>query len=149
MNIVVLDSESDGLAYECTKLHVLSYTRDGETYHSTGDYDDMRAVIRSADLLVAHNSIRHDQVVFNRILGIPMDYTKWIDTLALSWYLYPERNRHGLADWGQDLGVAKPKVDDWQNLSFEEYAHRCEEDTKINWMLWKKMERRLEKIYET
>jgi hypothetical protein len=45
-------------------------------------------------------------------------------------------------------GVAKPKVDDWQNLSFEEYAHRCEEDTKINWMLWKKMERRLKEIYE-
>jgi len=132
MNIVVLDSESDGLAYECTKLHVLSYTRDGETYHSTSDYDDMRAVINSADLLVAHNSIRHDQVVFNRILGIPMDYRKWVDTLSLSWYLYPERNRHGLAEWGQDLGVAKPKVDDWQNLSFEEYAHRCEEDTKID-----------------
>jgi len=149
MNILVLDSESDGLAYECTKLHVLSYTRDGETYHSTGDYDDMRAVINSADLLVAHNSVRHDQVVFNRILGIPMDYTKWIDTLALSWYLYPERNRHGLADWGSDLGVAKPKVDDWQNLRFEEYAHRCEEDTKINWMLWKKMEKRLDEIYKT
>jgi DNA polymerase III alpha subunit (gram-positive type) len=77
-----------------------------------------------------------------------MDYRKWIDTLSLSWYLYPERNRHGLADWGQDLGVAKPKVDDWQNLSFDEYAHRCQEDTKINWMLWKKMERRLSEIYE-
>jgi len=148
MNIVVLDSESDGLAYECTKLHVLSYTRDGETYHSTDDYDDMRAVINSADLLVAHNGIRHDMVVFNRILGIPMDYRKWVDTLALSWYLYPERNRHGLAEWGQDIGVTKPKVDDWQNLSFEEYAYRCEEDTKINWLLWKKMERRLEEIYE-
>jgi len=148
MNVIVLDSESDGLAYECTKLHVMSWTKDGKEYNSTKSYDIMRAVIRSADLLVAHNSIRHDMVVFNRILGIPMDYRKWADTLALSWYLYPERNRHGLLDWGQDLGVAKPKVDDWQNLSFEEYAHRCEEDTKINWMLWKKMERRLEEIYE-
>ena len=147
MNIVVLDSESDGLAYECTKLHVLSYTRDGETYHSTGDYDDMRAVINSADMLVAHNSIRHDMVVFNRILGIPMDYKRWVDTLALSWYLYPERQRHGLADWGVDLGVPKPKVDDWQNLSYEEYAHRCTEDCKINWKLWVKMKNRLEEIY--
>jgi hypothetical protein len=51
-------------------------------------------------------------------------------------------------EWGSDLGVAKPKVDDWQNLSFEEYAHRCEADTKINWLLWKKMERRLKEIYE-
>jgi len=147
MNIVVLDSESDGLAYECTKLHVLSYTRDGETYHSTGDYDDMRAVINSADLLVAHNSIRHDMVVFNRILGIPMDYTKWTDTLALSWYLYPERNRHGLADIGVEHGVEKPKIDDWQNLSYEEYAHRCERDVMINWLEWKKQEKRLRELY--
>ena len=148
MNILVIDSESDGLAYDCTKLHVLSYTRDGETYHSTGDYDDMKAVLNSADLIVAHNAIRHDMGVFNRILGVPMDFRKWIDTLALSWYLYPDRQKHGLAEWGLDLGVAKPKVDDWQSLSYEEYAHRCEEDTKINWLLWKKMERRLKEIYE-
>jgi DNA polymerase III alpha subunit (gram-positive type) len=147
MRILVLDSESDGLAYDCTKLHVLSYTTDGETYHSTGDYDDMRAVLDSADLIVAHNSIRHDQVVFNRILGIPMDFTKWADTLALSWYLYPDRQKHGLAEWGLDLGVAKPKVDDWQNLSYEEYAHRCEADCAINWRLWVKMKKRLEEIY--
>jgi DNA polymerase III alpha subunit (gram-positive type) len=108
----------------------------------------MRVVLDSADLIVAHNAIRHDMVVFNRILGVPMDFRKWIDTLALSWYLYPDRQKHGLAEWGLDLGVAKPKVDDWQNLSFEEYAHRCEEDTKINWLLWKKMERRLKEIYE-
>ena len=31
MRILVLDSESDGLAYDCTKLHVLSYTRDVDT----------------------------------------------------------------------------------------------------------------------
>jgi len=148
MNILVVDSESDGLAYECTKLHVLSYTRDGKTYHSTGDYDDMRAVLDSADMLVAHNSIRHDMVAFNRILGIPMDYKRWIDTLALSWYLFPERQRHGLADWGVDLGIAKPKVDDWENLSYDEYKHRCEADVAINWRLWKKLERRLKEIYE-
>lgn len=147
MNIVVLDSESDGLAYECTKLHVMSWTTDGKEYQSTNNYNKMKGVLNSADLLVAHNSIRHDMVVFNRILGIPMDYTRWIDTLALSWYLFPERNRHGLAEWGGDLGVAKPKVDDWQNLSFEEYAHRCEEDCRINWMLWVKMKRRLGEIY--
>ena len=147
MNIVVLDSESDGLAYECTKLHVLSYTFDGSSYHSTRDYDEMRAVIKGADLCVAHNSIRHDMVVFQRILGVPMNYKRWVDTLALSWYLYPDRQKHGLADWGVDLGVAKPKVDDWQNLSYEEYKHRCEEDTKINWLLWKKMEKRLGEIY--
>jgi DNA polymerase III alpha subunit (gram-positive type) len=125
----------------------MSWTNDGKNYSSTSDYDEMKDVLNSANLLVAHNSIMHDMVVFERILGIPLDFTKWADTLALSWYLYPERQRHGLAQWGADLGVEKPQVDDWQNLSFEEYAHRCEEDCKINWLLWKKMEKRLGEIY--
>jgi len=148
MSIVVLDSESDGFAYECTKLHVLSWTEDGKTYHSTDHYQEMKDLLTQPDTMyVAHNSVLHDMVVFNRILGVPMDYKRWIDTLALSWYLFPERQRHGLADWGVDLGVAKPKVSDWRNLSYEEYAFRCEEDCKINWLLWKKIEKRLKEIY--
>jgi len=26
-------------------------------------------------------------------------------------------------------------------------AHRCESDVKINWLLWQKMQKRLEEIY--
>ena len=148
MRILVADTETDGLAYDCTKLHVMSYTEDGETYHSTGDYDDMRAVIKSADLLVMHNAVMHDMVVFNRLLGIPLDYKKYIDTLWVSRYLYPDRASHGLDAIGKEHGVAKPKVDDWENLSYEEYAHRCVEDVKINWLEWKRQEKRLEEIYE-
>jgi len=149
LNIIVLDSESDGLAYECTKLHILSWTEDGNTYQSTDDYDQMRAVVESADLLVAHNGIRHDLVVFNRILGIPMDYRKWVDTLALSWFLYPDRNKHGLGPWGDDLGVEKPGVENWTDVTYEQMRHRCESDVKINWLLWQRMKERLEEIYES
>jgi len=147
MKILVADTETDGLAYDCTKLHVMSYTEDGETYHSTGDYDDMRAVIKSADLLVMHNAVMHDMVVFNRLLGIPLDYKKYIDTLWVSRYLYPDRTSHGLDAIGKEHGVKKPEVDDWDNLSYEEYTNRCVEDVKINWLEWKKQEKRLEEIY--
>ena len=147
MRILVADTETDGLAYDCTKLHVMSYTEDGETYHSTGDYDDMRAVIKSADLLVMHNAVMHDQVVFNRLLGIPLDYKKYIDTLWVSRYLYPDRASHGLDAIGREHGVAKPKVDDWENLSYEEYAHRCTEDVKINFLEWQMQKKKLEEIY--
>jgi len=148
MRILVADTETDGLAYDCTKLHVMSYTEDGETYHSTGDYDDMRAVIKSADLLVMHNAVMHDMVVFNRILGIPMDYRRYVDTLWVSRYLYPDRASHGLDAIGREHGVKKPEVHDWENLSYEEYAHRCVEDVKINWLEWVKQKKRLEEIYE-
>jgi hypothetical protein len=65
----------------------------------------------------------------------------------LSWALFPERHRHGLADIGVEHGVEKPKIDDWQNLSYEEYEHRCERDVMINWLEWKKQEKRLRELY--
>lgn len=146
-NIVVFDTESDGFAYDCTKLHVMSWTTDGKEYHSTNDYDKMKLILGLADILVAHNAVKHDMVVFNRILGIPMDYRKYWDTMALSWFLSPERKKHGLASIGEEHGVPKPEVDDWQNLTYEEYAHRCEEDTKITWLEFQRQKKRLEEIY--
>ena len=147
MKILVADTETDGLAYDCTKLHVMSWTSDGETYESTNDYQTMREVYESADLLVMHNAVMHDQVVFNRLLGIPLDYKKYIDTLWVSRYLYPDRASHGLDAIGKEHGVAKPKVDDWENLSYGEYAYRCVEDTRINYLEWQKQKKRLEEIY--
>ena len=147
MKILVADTETDGLAYECSKLWVMSWTEDGETYESTNDHQTMREVYDSADLLVMHNAVRHDMVVFNRLIGIPMDYRKYVDTLALSWYLFPDRPSHGLAAIGVEHGVAKPEVQDWHNLSYEEYKHRCEEDVRINFIEWQAQRKRLEEIY--
>jgi len=70
------------------------------------------------------------------------------DTLGLSWVLFPERVRHGLDPWGEDLGVIKPKVTDWENLTYEEYKHRCQEDVQINWLLWQKIKGKLGELYE-
>ena len=44
-------------------------------------------------------------------------------------------------------GVPKPKIDDWQNLSPEEYQYRCEEDVKINVRLWRDLHMKLKKLY--
>ncbi len=147
MKIIVADTETDGLAYDCTKLHVMSWTEDGETIESTKEYTTMVDVYNSADLMVLHNAVGFDMVVFNRLLGIPMDYKKYIDTLWVSRYLFPDRASHGLDSIGKEHGVMKPKVDDWENLSYDEYKHRCEEDVKINWLEWVKQKRRLEEIY--
>ena len=44
-----------------------------------------------------------------------------IDTLTLSQYLYNERLKHGLEDWGVDLGYEKVEISDeeWATLSYE------------------------------
>lgn len=143
--IWVLDSEGDGL--NPTKLHCLSVC-DPKTgvIHTTADYDKMRKVLTSAKVLIAHNIIRFDIPVFERLLGIKIK-ARLIDTLALSWYLYPERVRHGLESWGDTFGIKKPFIADWENQSQEDYEHRCEEDVKINLRLWKEQYSYLLNLY--
>jgi hypothetical protein len=106
----------------------------------------MRKILTEADILICHNLIRFDVPIFERLLGIKIK-AKLIDTLALSWYLYPLRNKHGLESHGEDLGIAKPVITDWSNQTQEEYEHRVSEDVKINVALWKKMFRYLLDIY--
>lgn len=148
MRFVVLDTESDGLAYEATKLHVMAYTEDGETIKVTHDYEEMKGVLSQQDcMFVCHNAVRHDLPLLNRILGLDLKYGQFVDTLALSWYLNFDNGRPGLGDYGVSYGIPKPKVDDWHGLSPEEYAHRVTEDVKINWKLWKDLERKLGVLY--
>jgi hypothetical protein len=74
--------------------------------------------------------------------------SKIIDTLALSWYLYPNRNKHGLEKWGEYFGTPKPEIIDWDNPDLlDEYIHRCQEDVKINCQLWDKQKKDLELLY--
>jgi len=57
------------------------------------------------------------------------------------------RSSYGLDSFGKDYGIPKPKVDDWENLTIEEYVFRCEEDVKINWRLWEDLRRKLMELY--
>ena len=150
MKIIVLDSESDGFWKQATKIHVVAWTEDGVKYNHTHDYQAMINLLSTKDTrFVAHSAIRHDLPLFNKILGTKLTYLNFIDTLALSWYLNHDRIKHGLDSYGTEYGVPKPKVDDWEGLTKEEYAHRCIEDTKINWTLWKELERKLGAVYGT
>ena len=144
--LFVFDIEADGL--DPTKIHVFSVTADGETIKSTNNCGAMRRFLSvGSHVLVAHNSIRYDKPALEKILGIKIK-GKVVDTLALSWYLEPQRKKHGLGDWGEEFGIPKPKIDDWDNLSYEEYKHRCEEDVKINYQLWERLWKKLLTLYE-
>ena len=147
MKIYVMDCEADGLLEDATRIHCLAYwDAVSNISGSYTDYTDLRRLLLEADVLIAHNLVRYDIPVLEKLLDIKIK-ARLVDTLALSWYLFPERNVHGLDSWGDDFGVAKPIINDWQNLTQEEYIHRCTEDVKINVKLWKKQKAYLTKLY--
>ena len=48
-----------------------------------------------------------------------------IDTLYLSWYLYPTRILHGLEAHGEEFGIPKPPIADWSTLTQEKIQPSC------------------------
>lgn len=143
MRTAVFDVEGDGIVP--TKIWCLSKEENGKLI-STTCYDKMRKFLTSVDILIGHNITRWDIPHLERLLSIDIK-AKLVDTLILSWYLEPKRMMHGLEFWGEEFGVPKPKVDDWENLSIDEYVHRCEEDVKINTKLWERFWKHLLALY--
>jgi hypothetical protein len=107
----------------------------------------MRYVLLNSETLVGHNIIRFDIPAIEKVLGIEVK-ARLIDTLALSWYLHHDRMKHGLEGYGEDYGVPKPVIKDWNTLTPQEYAHRCDEDVKINNRLWRDLSMKLDKLYK-
>ena len=143
---IVFDIETDGLLDKLTKIHVFSWSVVGSgVVQSTNDLSVIQEIMDKATVVVGHNVVSFDLPVLQKF-DIHTD-ASIIDTLPLSWYLEPKRIRHGLADWGVTVGVPKPKVDDWDNLSYEDYKHRCEEDVKINLQVLSILERKLHRLY--
>jgi hypothetical protein len=144
--MVVFDCETNGLLDVLDKIHVLSWSTDGKEVHHTHDYDEMRKFFTEAKVLIGHNIIRFDIPAVEKVLGVKVK-ARLIDTLALSWYLNHDRIKHGLEGYGIEYGVPKPVVTDWNSLTPEDYAHRCDEDVKINSRLWRDLDIKLNRLY--
>ena len=148
MREIVFDCETDGLLQDCTKIHVLSYSYDGTNVTSTDDYKEMARVLTQHETLyIGHNVIMFDMPVFHKILVLEMNYQRYSDTLALSWFLEPNRQSHALGSFQKESGLVKPVVDDWENVTYDQMVHRCSSDVLLNWWLWQKQRKRLMEIY--
>lgn len=140
-NYTVFDIETNGLLDDVSRIHCMSYevyergvlVRSGTITENTHIIEFMG----QQEILVGHNIIRYDIPVLVKLLGIEIT-SRLIDSLSLSWYLYPNKLKHGLEQWGEELGVPKPPIEDWNNLSIEDYIHRCESDVRINSLLFQK-----------
>ena len=142
----LVDIETNGI--EATVIHCVSI-HNGDRIQTLTEAHKMASFITNLskdDRLIGHNFIRYDAPTLERLLKVKIP-CQIVDTLALSWYLTPEMSRHGLAQWGERLGIAKPTVDDWENADLAVYVERCEEDVKINYDLWTRQKAMLESIY--
>lgn len=150
MKYTVFDIETDGLLDEVSIIHCLC----ASVYENElvvkqvqlTDYERIKTFMLEQETLVGHNIVRYDIPVLEKLLSIKIN-AKLIDTLALSWYLYPNRLKHGLEYWGDDFNIEKPKINDWKNLTSQEYAHRCTQDVLINSKLYKRQLLYLQELY--
>lgn len=128
-NATVFDIESDGFLDVAKKLHTLGFQmnqKDVMTFR--GSTEAVRILsffqwhIDTGTPVVAHNAISFDVPLMEKLFNVDLSKLMVIDTLALSWYLNPERNLHGLGSFHGDYGIAKPTIADaeWAGLTEEE-----------------------------
>ena len=147
--MIIFDVESNGLLDDATKIHCLSYldTRKPEAYITLHEYDDMKHLLLTEKHLIGHNIIRYDIPLLEKLLDINID-ARLYDTLPMSWVMNPTRSKHGLDSFFPDFGIEKPKIDDWENMSIEDYTDRCVEDVKITEALWNNLLKRFMVLYK-
>lgn len=108
----------------------------------------IQTFLDSGPTLLMHNGycFDHEAMVF---LGYDMSKVTIIDTLFISWYLQPRRLKHGLEGYGEEYGVPKPAIEDWENQTQEEYNFRVMQDCRIQLRLWEEQYSQLLRIYKT
>lgn len=153
--VFVFDIETTGLLDTVDRLHVLSVgyknSSGGWDIKSTNKKEEIFKMFANPNnTLVGHNIICYDIPALRIIYPDIVINAKLIDTLPLSWYLFNERPKHSLESWGETFGTAETKkiaIEDWNNLSYEEYVERCEGDIRINVNLWVTFLKLLRELY--
>lgn len=154
MGIFAADIESTGLLEQMKKqknprLHnfcALSVDSEDMFLFEHTDKNGIQDFLNQGHTLIMHYGKLFDFEALD-FLGFDVSKSKLIDSLALSWYLEPNRVKHGLEDYGVEFGVPKPPIADWESLTQQEYNNRVIEDCKIQKKLWLKQKVRLEELY--
>ncbi len=147
MDYTIFDIEANNLLDEVTTIYCLSWYRSNGTRGTLTNIYEFGPFLEQQNILVAHNLKRYDIPVILKVIGYEV-LNRVLDTLAFSWYLFPEYKVHGLEEWGERVGIAKPEITDWENLTLEEYIYRCEVDVEINRLVFEKFLWMFIRIYD-
>ena len=119
-----------------------------KTMHTNTDQQrkDIQALLDQPTIFIMHNGICYDKNALKHF-GYDVSNVIFVDTLALSWYLDLNRDKHGLENYGEEFGVPKPAIVDWESLTQQNYDHRVQEDVKIQYRTYKKLKSMFEELY--
>lgn len=147
---LVFDIECNGLLAQLTKMHCfVAFDLDSKDWIVTTDAHEAARIIGGEDVVaIGHLITGYDLPALSKLVGYEVKPGRVIDTLPISQYLYPERQKHGLEGFGEDFGILKPEVKDWDSLTEQEYIHRCTEDVKINCKLFVTCLAKLRQLYD-
>jgi len=149
MKYLIFDIETDNLYDKVSKIHCMSYYKYNGKDYAYGETTDLNEIIdtlNSADYIIGHYIVGYDIPTIEKITKRKVT-AKPIDTLGLSWYLETERKKHGLQSYGEQYKLPKVAIDDWQNLTTEDYLKRCKRDVQINLLLWIEQKKMLNTLY--
>jgi hypothetical protein len=143
--VLVYDSESDGFVEQASRVHVISIVPiDGHPWDTMWSYwgphlEDGLARLEQARVIVAHNQVKHDIQLFQKL------YPGWqpplvLDSMLLSQTLKPDLlGGHSIENWARIFGgEQKQEQEDWRYLTYD-VVTRCESDTRINQRLIRKL----------
>lgn len=155
MKQIVFDIETDGV--KATKIHCLSYCIIGEyKLFTLYNKEDIINFFNTDAIFIGHFISGFDLPVLSKLLSIDFSNKIFYDTLFLSSYIFPNRNKYGLEDFGETFGIKKVVISkegwfgDISDEGFKELiTRRCEEDVKINTNLWVNIIKRLNKLYDS
>lgn len=162
--VFICDIETVGLLPDLTKgqeedFHILgcSYKSGNEwKVITTNKKEDVFKLFENPDnVIIGHNFWLYDVPALEKIFPDLKIKATIIDTLWLSWYIEPNRIRHGLELYGEEFGVPKPEVteDQWKGIGMTKEEHsalmkeRVSEDVKINTNLWINILNKYRKLY--
>lgn len=131
--LIVGDFETDGLDPTVIHCAVFRSYPGGQEFifeQQEAFEDKIIELFDSVDYIIGHNFMGYDYPrVMQKLMKVEFDDKKIIDTLILSRMQQFDRlGGHGLEAWGERLGVAKPKVEQWSlpkdDLDIIEYFER-------------------------
>lgn len=153
MKIATFDIETDGLLHDMTRLHcAVVRDHDGTSVFFTSDplihpgrpLIELGAFLDTFDVLIGHNCIDFDFAALRLLYGYEYKGRVY-DTLVISRLQDPFRSiprgcpssagPHSVEAWGWRLGRGKVEYKEWRTFT-PTLAHRCIEDTEIQYMIW-------------